>query len=93
MTLQLDTNLLIDLVTAGSPHIAVIRQWLASGEKLGVSAIAWSEFCNGPHTAEQKNAVFAVLEKRISDFTWRQAEEAARLFTARGGGVDPMQTA
>jgi predicted nucleic acid-binding protein len=84
MTLQLDTNLLIDLVTAGSPHIAVIRQWLASGEKLGVSAIAWSEFCNGPHTAEQKNAVFAVLEKRISDFTWRQAEEAARLFHRTG---------
>jgi predicted nucleic acid-binding protein len=30
--IHLDTNLLIDLVTVGSPHIAVIRQWLESGE-------------------------------------------------------------
>ncbi|MCX6983025.1 MAG: type II toxin-antitoxin system VapC family toxin [Verrucomicrobia bacterium] len=88
MTLHLDTNLLIDLVTAGSPHIAVVRRWLADGEKLGVSAIAWSEFCNGPLSKEQKDAIFAVVEQRVSDFTRRQAEEASRLFhrTGRGRG-------
>ncbi len=84
MTLHLDTNLLIDIVTAGSPHIALVRQWLAAGEKLGASAIAWSEFCNGPHSKEQKDAVFAVLERRVSDFTWHQAEEASRLFHRTG---------
>ena len=84
MTLHLDTNLLIDLVTAGSPHIAVVRRWLADGEKLGVSAIAWSEFCNGPLSKEQKDAIFAVVEQRVSDFTWRQAEEASRLFHRTG---------
>jgi len=84
MTLHLDTNLLIDLVTAGSPHIAVVRRWLAEGEKLGVSAIAWSEFCNGPLSKEQKDAIFAVVEQRVSDFTWRQAEEASRLFHRTG---------
>ncbi len=84
MTLHLDTNLLIDLVTAGSPHVALIRQWLADGEELGASAIAWSEFCNGPHTARQKDAVFAVLARRVSDFTWQQAEDASRLFHRTG---------
>lgn len=84
VTLHLDTNLLIDLVTAGSPHIAVIRQWLSDGEKLAASAIAWSEFCNGPLTAPQKDAIFAVLERRVIDFTRQQAEEASRLFHRTG---------
>ena len=82
--IHLDTNLLIDLVTVGSPHIALIRQWIRKGEKLGASAIAWSEFCNGPHSKEQKDAVFAILERRVSDFTWQQAEQASRLFHYTG---------
>jgi predicted nucleic acid-binding protein len=83
-TLHLDTNLLIDLVTAGSPHIAVVRQWLKDGHKLGASAIAWSEFCNGPHSKEQKDAVFAILERRVSEFDWEQAEQASKLFHRTG---------
>lgn len=82
--IQLDTNLLIDLVTVGSPHVALIRIWLQEGEKLGTSAVAWSEFCNGPHSHEQKEAVFALLEKRVAHFTLRQAEEASRLFHLTG---------
>jgi predicted nucleic acid-binding protein len=84
VTLHLDTNLLIDLVTEGSPHVALVRQWLEDGETLGASAVAWSEFCNGYLTAEQKDAIFAVLDRQVSDFTWRQAEEAARLFHRTG---------
>src|SRR5580698_6170995 len=92
--IHLDTNLLIDLVTAGSPHIALIRRWLQEGEKLAASAIAWSEFLNGPHTKEQKDAVFAVLEQRVIDFTRDQAETASRLFhytgRRRGSHADCM---
>lgn len=77
---HLDTNLLIDLVTIGSPHIAVIRQWLEDGEELAVSAIAWSEFLNGP----QKDAVQAIVEGRILDFTAKDAEQAPRLFHYTG---------
>ena len=89
--IHLDTNLLIDLVTAGSPHIALIRRWLRDGEELAASAIAWSEFCNGPHSKEQKDAVFAVLEQRVVDFTCQQAEMASRLFhyTGRRRGSHP----
>lgn len=82
--IHLDTNLLIDLVTIGSPHIAVIRRWLESGEKLAVSAIAWSEFLNGPHTKQQKDAVQAIVEGRILDFTAKEAEQASRLFHYTG---------
>jgi predicted nucleic acid-binding protein len=66
----------------------VIRQWLADGEKFGASAVARSEFCNNPLTAEQMEAIFAMLEQRVYDFTWRQAEDASRLFhrSGRRGG-------
>ena len=82
--IHLDTNLLIDLVTIGSPHIAVIRQWLEAGENLAVSAIAWSEFLNGPHTKQQKDAVQAIVEGRILDFCAKEAEQASRLFHYTG---------
>lgn len=82
--IHLDTNLLIDLVTAGSPYVPVIRRWLEEGKRLSTSAVAWSEFCNGFLTAAQKDAVFAVLERRVVDFTWQQAEEASRLFHRTG---------
>ena len=48
------------------------------------SAVAWSEFCNGPLSKTQKEAVFAVLDGSITDFTWREAEEASRLFNLSG---------
>jgi predicted nucleic acid-binding protein len=92
--IHLDTNLLIDLVTAGSPHIALIRKWLSEGETLAASAIAWSEFCNGPHSKQQKDAVSAVLGQRVVDFTCQQAETASRLFhytgRRRGSHADCM---
>lgn len=82
--IHLDTNLLIDLVTIGSPHITVIRQWLEKGEQLAVSSVAWSEFLNGPHTKSQKDAVQAIVEGRILDFTAKEAEQASRLFHYTG---------
>lgn len=89
--IHLDTNILIDLVTSGSPQIAHIRKWLTDGEPLAVSAIAWSEFCNGPHTREQKNAIHAVLRGKVIPFDEAQAEQASRLFhyTGRRRGSHP----
>ena len=92
--IQLDTNILIDLVTIGSPQIALIRKWVKSGKELAASAITWSEFCNGPHTRDQKDAVYAILQKNILPFDERQAEEASRLFhytgRRRGSHADCM---
>jgi predicted nucleic acid-binding protein len=92
--IHLDTNILVDLVTAHSPQVAIIRQWLLEGEKLAASAIAWSEFCNGPHTREQKDAVRAILRGGLVPFTEEQAEQASRLFhftgRRRGSHADCM---
>lgn len=82
--IHLDTNLLVELITVGSSGGKVMRKWLLAGEQLGTSAIAWSEFCNGPLSSAQKDAAFAVLAGSIADFTWREAEEAARLFNLGG---------
>ena len=92
--IQLDTNILIDLAPVGCPHLGPIWSWLQAGEKFAASAIAWSEFCNGPHSRQQKDAVFAVLEQRVTDFSWQMGEQASRLFhytgRKRGSHADCM---
>lgn len=82
--IHLDTNFLVELVTVGSDGARQVREWLVDGREVGASAIAWSEFCNGPLTREQKEAAFAVLNGNLCDFTWREGEEAARLFNLGG---------
>ena len=82
--IHLDTNFLVDLVTVGSPGGLKILAWLKAGESVATSAVAWSEFCNGPLSKAQKDAAFTVLDRKITDFTWREAEEAARLFNLSG---------
>lgn len=82
--IHLDTNYLVEMVTVGSVGAANVSEWLKAGKSVGTSAIAWSEFCNGPLSKAQKEAAFAVLDRQITDFTWREAEEAARLFNLSG---------
>ena len=82
--IHLDTNYLVDLVTVGSTGGVKVHAWLKAGKRVTTSAVAWSEFCNGPLSKPQKDAAFAVLDRKISDFTWREAEEAARLFNLSG---------
>jgi predicted nucleic acid-binding protein len=82
--IDLDTNILIDLVTVHSDQVAWAIQQLKDGETFAASAIAWSEFCNGPHTRAQKDAVRAVLRGGIVPFTEEQAEQAAKLFHLTG---------
>ena len=82
--IHLDTNMLVELVAVGSPGGRRILQWVGSGREIGASAIAWSEFCNGPLSLAQKDAAFNVLNRRIADFDWLQGETAARLFNLTG---------
>lgn len=92
--IHLDTNILIDLVTAYPPQVEQVRKWLEEGEVLTASSIAWSEFLNGPHTLSQKDAVRAVLSGGIRPFEEEQAEQASRLFhytgRRRGSHADCM---
>jgi len=82
--IHLDTNYLVDMVTVGSAGAANVSAWLRAGKSVATSAVAWSEFCNGPLSKAQKDAAFAVLDRKITDFTRREAEEASRLFNLSG---------
>lgn len=57
--------------------------WMASGETLQVSAVAWAEFLCGPVTAEQLQLAVQIVGRPV-DFTVRDAAIAARLFNATG---------
>lgn len=82
--IHLDTNILIDLVTAHSPQVPMIREWLSEGRVLTASAVAWSEFLNGPYSHSQKDAVRAILAGGVRPFDEEQAELASRLFHVTG---------
>jgi predicted nucleic acid-binding protein len=84
IVIHLDTNLLIDLVTCHSAQVEMVHGWLKNKIPLSASAVTWSEFCNGPHTKEQKDAVHAILRGGIHPFTEDQAEFASRLFHLTG---------
>lgn len=92
--IHLDTNLLIDLVTANAPDLMQIRKWIGEGEEFAASAVTWSEFCNGPHSREQKDAVHHILRNNVLPFDELQAEHASRLFhytgRRRGSHADCM---
>jgi len=48
--IHLDTNYLIGLLVKGSAPAADVDGWLAAGQSLAASAMAWTEFLNGPVT-------------------------------------------
>ena len=82
--IHLATNILIDIVTAHSAQVSLVREWLSEGRVLTASSVAWSEFLNGPHSHSQKDAVRNVLAGGIRPFDEDQAEIASRLFHITG---------
>ncbi|MCC7350139.1 MAG: PIN domain-containing protein [Phycisphaerales bacterium] len=44
----LDTNYVIYALKANTPQNLCLHEWINRGEKIGISAIAWAEFCCGP---------------------------------------------
>jgi predicted nucleic acid-binding protein len=82
--IHLDTNYLIGLLVRGSPEASEVDQWLAAGESLATSAIAWTEFLNGPVTSLEVSQVEAVLQSQIVSFGKAEATLAAGLFNKTG---------
>ena len=58
--IHLDTNYLIGLLIKGS-QAGEVDRWLAAGQTLATSAIAWTEFLNGPVTSLEVSRVEAEL--------------------------------
>src|SRR5471030_924595 len=82
--IHLDTNYLIGLVTSPFPLKPQVVAWFNAGETLAISAIAWSEFLNGPVTSQEIKDGFGMIEGRIRAFDIREAEMAANLFNLTG---------
>jgi predicted nucleic acid-binding protein len=82
--IHLDTNYLIGLLVKGSPQAQDVDGWLATGQTLAASAIAWTEFLNGPVTPLEVSRVEAVLQSRIISFGQPEATLAAQLFNKTG---------
>jgi predicted nucleic acid-binding protein len=82
--IHLDTNYLIGLTVAGSPEAQCVDHWLASGESLAASALAWTEFLNGPVQPQEMTLVESVIEARVVPFDKATAVLAAELFNKTG---------
>jgi predicted nucleic acid-binding protein len=82
--IHLDTNYLIGLLVKNSPESVDVDGWLAGGQTLATSAIAWTEFLNGPVTPLEVSRAEAVLQSRIIPFGQREAVLAADLFNKTG---------
>jgi predicted nucleic acid-binding protein len=84
MIVQLDTNTLAELVVPVSAVADSIDRWLGDGNHIAASAIAWSEFCNGPLTDEARAVAEISLNRMILPFGQAMAEKASLLFNATG---------
>ena len=82
--IHLDTNYLIGLAVRGSSPAQNVDKWLAGGEPVAASALAWTEFLNGPVSADEIALVESVIEENLVPFEKRTAVLAARLFNPAG---------
>ena len=86
--IHLDTNYLIALAVVGSLEAQRVDQWLAAGESVATSALAWTEFLNGPVQPQEIALVESVIESRIVPFDKATAALAAELFNKTGRWCD-----
>ena len=82
--IHLDTNCLIGLVTSPSQIKPRLLLWLKAGEEFAISAVVWSEFLNGPVTAQEISEADGMIAGRIVPFGVSEAEIASRLFNQSG---------
>ena len=81
--IHLDTSFLIHALAEGTPQDRRLRAWLAAGEALGMSAVAWAEFLCGPVDAAGLDLVGRIVQDRVP-FGEGEAAHAARLFNESG---------
>ena len=80
---HLDTNFLIRALVRGTPHDKILRDWLRSGEKLGMSTITWAELLCGPIETHHLELATAIVSERVP-FLEEDSALAARLFNESG---------
>ncbi|HMP90300.1 MAG TPA: PIN domain-containing protein [Kiritimatiellia bacterium] len=78
----LDTNYLINGLSADTPEEELLIQWHTEGEVLCTPAICWYEFLSGPVTDAQTKTIKAFLRGGILPFGETEAMKSAELFNA-----------
>ncbi len=81
--IHLDTNYLVFAAVPGSLQAATIRGWLAAGELIRTSAMAWAEFQCGPLDPVDEAAVSRLVGTPIP-ITAVDAVKGAELFNLAG---------
>ncbi len=81
--IMLDTCFLIAMEQPGSDADRSLRAWLKNGERIGVSALVWTEYQCGPLEAGKIVAADALLRWK-EPFVVADTALAAYLFNAAG---------
>jgi predicted nucleic acid-binding protein len=81
--IHLDTSFLIASLTPGTPENQRVSAWLAAGEHVALSVIAWAEFLCGPVTPQQTALAVAAFPDPAA-LLREDAARAAELFNATG---------
>jgi predicted nucleic acid-binding protein len=81
--IHVDTNFLIDALVPGSSQEAQLVAWLAAGERMGISSLAWGEFLCGPLSSAAENLGRLLFPDAVGLERW-DAEKAANLFNGTG---------
>lgn len=82
-TIHLDTSFLIAALHRDRPERSRLEEWLVEGVDIGISAVAWGDFCCGPATAAERSAACRLLPEPVP-LTGPDGETAARLFNLSG---------
>jgi tRNA(fMet)-specific endonuclease VapC len=53
MRYHLDNDVLVHALAGAGPERRRLLALIDAGDEIGISAVAWYEFCRGPRTAEQ----------------------------------------
>ena len=89
--IHLDTSFLIRALGSGSMEGRKLRAWIAEGEAVAMSAVAWAEFLCGPLDEAELGLATEIVGQRRA-FAAGDAATAARLFNdsgrCRGSFVD-----
>jgi len=81
--IHLDANFLIRGMVPETPQAVSLRAWLASGEAVGMSTVAWAEFLCGPVAEPILERAARIVAERVP-LVEEDAGVAAKLFNASG---------
>lgn len=81
--IHVDTHFLIDALVLGSPQEAKLVAWLAAGETIAISSLAWGEFLCGPLSASAEALARRLFPNAVG-LERLDAEKASSLFNLTG---------